>query len=588
MFALYSAWYFWIPKILGVEYNRSWGNIHFWILFLGVNVTFFPQHFLGLQGMPRRISDYADAFAGWNLVSSFGSLISLIATWFFLYILYVQLVHGKATSRYLWLTPQFYYDILQTLLSRGFNSLEWGLNSPPKPHAFVSLPLQSRFSIKGAVMVITLTGLVGSFVIVAILFLANVLIHVYVEMRLDEVVAHMGIHADHGGFKSDIKQILICHADRNPEDGIPSGSIGQGVSDNTALVPSSSGSASGNTGIVPFGSSTGNTGFVRDELGNLRYVPTGRPFSSSLDDPTRPGYRATERALAAWEAGGLNNSNVPQNPAAQEPASSTHTLPGTGVSNTTATPSNALVPQNPAVQGPVSSAHVLPGMGVYEIWGQGQVLRRYNYTDLQAIPEYNFRIYTSELYTNYTTPQIKHMFPSHIPGEGQGWGYLGANRVHLFQPLLGDRNIPHFRDHFSTIPPTKGEAMINPYSEFWCDLWKKHKGEGIGGTESNWPIWYKSTSPDTVLAPGYNNTLIGIKCSRDIFGAELADELKQNCVYVMRDLIDLLSNEKEWYDESDSESEDENYEKQYWRYLHEYMAARHFYQVYLLDDNTNP
>lgn len=94
--------------------------------------------------MPRRISDYADAFAGWNLVSSFGSLISLIATWFFLYILYVQLVHGKATSRYLWLTPQFYFDLLQTLLSRVFNSLEWGLNSPPKPHAFVSLPLQSR------------------------------------------------------------------------------------------------------------------------------------------------------------------------------------------------------------------------------------------------------------------------------------------------------------------------------------------------------------------------------------------------------------------------------------------------------------
>lgn len=192
-----------------------------------------------------------------------------------------------------------------------------------------------------------ITGLVSSLVIVAILFLANEFIHVYVEMHINEAVAHMGIHADHGGFKSDIKQILICHADRYPEDGIPSGSIGQGVSDNTALVPSSSGSASGNTGLVPFGSSTGNTGFVRDELGNLRYVPTGRPFSSSLDTQTRPGYRATERALAAWEAAGSNNSNVPQNPAA--------------------TPSNALVPQNPAVQGPVSSAHVLPGMGVYEI-----------------------------------------------------------------------------------------------------------------------------------------------------------------------------------------------------------------------------
>ena len=143
VFALYSAWYFWIPKILGVDYNKSWGKAHFWILFIGVNITFFPQHFLGLQGMPRRISDYPDAFAGWNLVSSFGSIISVIATWLFLYILYVQLVEGKVTSRYPWLTPQFYYDMLQTHLIREFNSLEWGLDSPPKPHAFVSLPLQS-------------------------------------------------------------------------------------------------------------------------------------------------------------------------------------------------------------------------------------------------------------------------------------------------------------------------------------------------------------------------------------------------------------------------------------------------------------
>ena len=145
VFALYSAWYFWIPKILGMDYNKFLSKTHFWILFTGVNITFFPQHFLGLQGMPRRISDYADAFAGWNLVSSLGSLISVLATWLFLHILYVQLVEGKATSRYLWLTPDFYYDLLQTLLNRAFNSLEWGLDSPPKPHAFVSLPLQSGF-----------------------------------------------------------------------------------------------------------------------------------------------------------------------------------------------------------------------------------------------------------------------------------------------------------------------------------------------------------------------------------------------------------------------------------------------------------
>jgi cytochrome c oxidase subunit 1 len=93
--------------------------------------------------MPRRISDYPDAFAGWNLVSSLGSIISVVATGLFLYILYVQLVEGNATSRYPWLTPQFFSDLFQTLFNRNFNSLEWSLNSPPKPHAFVTLPLQS-------------------------------------------------------------------------------------------------------------------------------------------------------------------------------------------------------------------------------------------------------------------------------------------------------------------------------------------------------------------------------------------------------------------------------------------------------------
>ena len=93
--------------------------------------------------MPRRISDYPDVFAGWNLVSSFGSLISVVATIVFLHMVYLQLVFGKPVSRYPWLTPQFYTDLLQSLLNRAYTSLEWCLNSPPKPHAFASLPLQS-------------------------------------------------------------------------------------------------------------------------------------------------------------------------------------------------------------------------------------------------------------------------------------------------------------------------------------------------------------------------------------------------------------------------------------------------------------
>jgi cytochrome c oxidase subunit 1 len=146
IFAIFSGWYFWIPKLLGLSYNERLAKVHFWILFIGVNLTFFPQHFLGLQGMPRRISDYPDAFAGWNLVSSFGSLISIISTGLFLYILYNQLVAGHSVSRYPWLIPQFYTDYLQSLLIRSYSSIEWALNSPPKPHAFASLPLQSSFS----------------------------------------------------------------------------------------------------------------------------------------------------------------------------------------------------------------------------------------------------------------------------------------------------------------------------------------------------------------------------------------------------------------------------------------------------------
>jgi cytochrome c oxidase subunit 1 len=147
VFALFSGWYFWIPKILGMLYDMTLGKLHFWVLFIGVNVTFFPQHFLGLQGMPRRISDYPDAYAGWNIISSFGSIISVVATVIFLHMVYLQLVGNKNLSRYPWYAPPVFYDYLQILLSRLYTSLEWCLNSPPKVHAFVSLPLSSSLNI---------------------------------------------------------------------------------------------------------------------------------------------------------------------------------------------------------------------------------------------------------------------------------------------------------------------------------------------------------------------------------------------------------------------------------------------------------
>ena len=143
VFALFSGWYFWIPKILGLDYNLLYSKAHFWVLFAGVNLTFFPQHFLGLQGMPRRISDYPDAFTGWNFISSIGSVISVAATALFLQIVYLQLVKGKAIYGYIWAVPQLFSDYLRILKDRCSPGLEWALHNPPKGHAFTSLPLQS-------------------------------------------------------------------------------------------------------------------------------------------------------------------------------------------------------------------------------------------------------------------------------------------------------------------------------------------------------------------------------------------------------------------------------------------------------------
>jgi len=96
VFAIFAAWYHWIGKITGLRYPESLGRIHFWLFFIGVNLTFFPMHFLGLAGMPRRIPDYPDAFAAWNAVASFGSYFSTFSAIFFFYVVYVTLARGRS------------------------------------------------------------------------------------------------------------------------------------------------------------------------------------------------------------------------------------------------------------------------------------------------------------------------------------------------------------------------------------------------------------------------------------------------------------------------------------------------------------
>jgi cytochrome c oxidase subunit 1 len=98
VFGIFAGWYYWIAKMTGLQYPETLGQIHFWLFFTGVNITFFPMHFLGLAGMPRRVPDYPDAFAGWNAVASFGSLISTVSIVLFFYIAYITLTAGERVS----------------------------------------------------------------------------------------------------------------------------------------------------------------------------------------------------------------------------------------------------------------------------------------------------------------------------------------------------------------------------------------------------------------------------------------------------------------------------------------------------------
>ena len=148
VFALFAGFYYWTPKIVGKIFSDFHGKIHFWALFVGVNLTFFPQHFLGLAGLPRRIPDYPDAYSGWNAVSSFGSLISVIATVLFIYIIYNIFVNNNYRSKNPWAIVSYFFGLKQSnnlsnIEVPSSNTIEWTLQSPIPLHAFNSLPIQS-------------------------------------------------------------------------------------------------------------------------------------------------------------------------------------------------------------------------------------------------------------------------------------------------------------------------------------------------------------------------------------------------------------------------------------------------------------
>jgi cytochrome c oxidase subunit 1 len=102
VFAMFGGFYFWVGKFTGLAYNEQLGKIHFWSTFIGVNVCFFPMHFLGLAGMPRRIPDYPDSYSQWNTIASYGSFITFASTAFFLYVIYDLLISNKRVGSNQW------------------------------------------------------------------------------------------------------------------------------------------------------------------------------------------------------------------------------------------------------------------------------------------------------------------------------------------------------------------------------------------------------------------------------------------------------------------------------------------------------
>ena len=127
VFGIFAGIYFWIGKMSGRQYPEWAGKLHFWMMFIGANLTFFPQHFLGLAGMPRRIPDYQDVFEGWNYVSSIGSYIGALSAVVFLLVVWRTFSEKRKCPNNPW--------------GQGATTLEWTVPSPPDFHTFETIPV---------------------------------------------------------------------------------------------------------------------------------------------------------------------------------------------------------------------------------------------------------------------------------------------------------------------------------------------------------------------------------------------------------------------------------------------------------------
>nr|UHA55334.1 cytochrome c oxidase subunit I [Dimorphopteryx sp. 1 GYN-2021] len=128
VFGIMAGFVYWYPLFTGLTMNNFWLKIQFTMMFTGVNLTFFPQHFLGLNGMPRRYTDYPDAMLSWNILSSIGSMISFVSTLYFLFIMWESLSSQR-----------------QVMFSSHLNtSIEWKQYLPPSDHSYDEIPITSN------------------------------------------------------------------------------------------------------------------------------------------------------------------------------------------------------------------------------------------------------------------------------------------------------------------------------------------------------------------------------------------------------------------------------------------------------------
>ncbi|MGB0747778.1 MAG: cytochrome c oxidase subunit I [Magnetospiraceae bacterium] len=127
LFGMFAGFYYWVGKMSGRQYPDFLSKVHFWVMFVGVNLTFFPMHFSGVAGMPRRIPDYPDAFAGWNMISTVGAYISAAGGALFILIVFITLVSGRKVAANPW--------------GEGATTLEWTVSSPPPVHTFEDPPV---------------------------------------------------------------------------------------------------------------------------------------------------------------------------------------------------------------------------------------------------------------------------------------------------------------------------------------------------------------------------------------------------------------------------------------------------------------